>query len=87
MERLQLLAQLHWALPHRLTVAEERLRDTELPQLTTECSALQTQLKVSALCLDALFCTHSAVEVDTPQSSKGHVSVVACSVTAAFPVG
>lgn len=46
MERLQLLAQLHWALPHGLTLAEERLRDTELPQLTSECSALQSQVKV-----------------------------------------
>ena len=82
MERLQLLAQLHWALPHRLTVAEERLRDTELPQLTTECSALQSQLKVLALCLAAPFC--NAVEVDILCSGKCLGSVVMCSMTAAF---
>lgn len=46
MERLELLAQLHWALPHRLTAAEEELRDADLPQLAAECSALQSQVKV-----------------------------------------
>lgn len=46
MGRLQLLAQLHWGLPHRLTLAEQRLRDTELPQLQSECSMLQAELKV-----------------------------------------
>ncbi len=44
--RLQILATLHWSLPHGLTAAEELLRDTDLPNLDEQAQALKKQIKV-----------------------------------------
>lgn len=44
-ERLQILANLHWALPHGLTNAEEALRDVELPEQDAQAQALKRQIK------------------------------------------
>ena len=45
--RLELLAKLHWCLPHALTAAEELLRDKELPRLDKQARALKKLIQVS----------------------------------------